>query len=1161
MLRLQWLMLSVCVLMFTACVVAVPDPDDGVFACENADDCRSGYVCRELVCVKEDGSRGKCDTDGCPTGEVCVEFSGGEIGCVDDCGSGCDNDHACAEVSGYQNGQNTMLAACVECPGGCDSTKQCELTGQDHTNYDAIERSCMPLTTDCRNSGCPIAQDVCARTQNDNTVCLPECFAINDTNQCNNAEICTEVYAYSNGNQVNRLACAPCLDGCSTQAQCQNHSGFPNYFDTMTLECVFPDQDCNTAANPCTGGTECVYTNSGGTICLFGCPSFTECGNQDACVEANGWRADNPNLSLAVCAPCPEACGPSDLCVSSDATAPTNFENHAFACEPLVGQCTSDNDCASQGGGLCVSIDNLNNGACVKACSECGSNESEGCVELNAPIGGVRAVCLPCPSQCALNNGTVCAADSWNAETLNNVSMQCVCDVNECHNDLGDSAYCTGDPPYCTAGSSTCMADPTGTCTAPYVCDVFADNCFADCNVSGVPCNSSYGDQCAYRQIYDGSMANLCVSDPCNSSCANDCLAAPYTGEAFCMTNSDECGGSQWCVDHAAGKNTCVWSGWLDGMGNCRTPCSGPGTCGSDICATLAERDRKLPTQVCMPPPTCSPACYLHQTCVYGDEAFISTACTWGCLNNNDCNTTEVCIIDTDRFPGNVDAAPIGTCVANNTCTSVGTDCSGGVETCEWVTAADNRTQTMLLCRPKPSMGARTGQSCDTQACATELGCIRHPSTNSHECRPYCDIANPKCPPGESCVESLRWDGTNYMGTTSACIPTDARYDLGEVGWTSWLGSITGVEGTWNNWSGGVDIVSMDGATGTGAGGGVLVLNDGTMFALYHTGTGEVCGWWPGTAHIGEAEYDQAYSMRRQRVLVECPPYANSNPLCVPDQPHPHLASGLMSDWDGCAFVSSSVVQHSWTDAFSPRGAIDDGLLAAVSVYRNAANSSERQSVRIARFVDMPERNYLSWAPFEAWVEPNRVVNELAVSADLVAWIASEQGNPSNQALHYIPTHAFFTGFDQAAVGVALFSGQIRDLDVDGNFMAWARQDGVTQYIHYASVKIENFSSTALNDDAISACTGCGLLSDSDKVMRAQPSLGSYYLAWNEPDTSTGMIRVRDLLHSTATDAQYSFVGARFGSPVIFKNPWSNNIRIWGFRVGDKTVMDFEFNY
>lgn len=379
-------------------------------------------------------------------------------------------------------------------------------------------------------------------------------------------------------------------------------------------------------------------------------------------------------------------------------------ENTAsVTCDP----CRSDADCA--GGGRCLAWPD-GYAYCAEPCAtsdDCPTGTSCGSYQ-----GGIA--CLPndghCGADLAVDRfGDPCAAD-----------VACV-----------DSGFCmtvTNGQAFCTTG------------------------CNSGCK-NGSVCNSA--NLCVERgKRPDGEVCR--VPGDCISSV---CMASSWRAGTCGRTCSFGCAIGELCGQDGQCRVECS-KGCPAGMacgsdGTCRGP-MGPGwpcgstyDCTSGECVTLSGLQfAAICTQSCEVPSDCPPGTGCSSTtkgmlCIPGKSLTAGSPCTTSamCGKGNGCDLSKI-------FGG------FGKCVP--TCAPFGLsgDCTAisGTGVCAW--NGDSG-----LCVSDTS-GKKEGTSCDAQSpCRADLVCAQIGSSSA--CRIDCDLNNPVCAEGLSC---LALDGSSVRG-------------------------------------------------------------------------------------------------------------------------------------------------------------------------------------------------------------------------------------------------------------------------------------------------------------------------------------------------------------------------------------------------------------
>lgn len=464
---------------------------------------------------------------------------------------------------------------------------------------------------------------------------------------------------------------------------------------------------------PCTTDEQCgtppvniCFANQ----CVLGCgqPNGLTCTGGQVCNTANG-RCEAAQQSCATDAECPSAqiCE-SQLCVPGCTLNPSLCDAATQLCDPstfrcvaLPTPCTMDSECMPP-------MTVCESSQCVPGCDQTGGIQ----------CSGTTPYCNSGTGRCQATQVGGCTLDSDCGATEICENMQCV--------------------PRCDA--------PTGSCTAPQVCNPTSGRCINGGLALGATC--SLNAQCTTNTCLGVTINSATVrtcSQPCGAQadCPLNFSCSDFSGMSFCIAETVFTPAADF--DTRAGgycdtnTNTCQ-SGW------CNT--------GDSVCLETCQRSSH-----------CSSfggQCYLHtytpssggtgyqQLCysVSGSAGGVS------CTTNSDCRS-GVC----NRYAGTCadHCCADSDCASNQNCGVYDLDTSNIVKVC---TAAGSGTRSL-------------GSSCTSAAqCATEVCAPTDPTATSSpmQCSTTC-CSNADCaalPNGGTC-QPLSGPVTGTL--VGVCIP------------------------------------------------------------------------------------------------------------------------------------------------------------------------------------------------------------------------------------------------------------------------------------------------------------------------------------------------------------------------------------------------------
>ena len=378
------------------------------------DDCASGLVCHEGVCLKPDG--GTCSTNGecvhtCISGS-CAPLSSANGAC--DAASGGDDDD-CSPGLFCNNGVCETSPSCnenSECSGG-DTCIGGYCRAQAATGG-----TCDPGDdADCV-SGHSCVSGVCLLDNGSPCGANGECVNVCISGTCSNKS--------GTGGDCDYLEDADCVSG----------------HDCTTLGCQLVDGQTG-----CTADSDCVHTCIAGT-CGPRVGTGETCDSQDDCIGGHGCSGGRCLLEDG------ETCGANDecleVCISNFCTSPSS---PLGACDTADGDadCDGDGQCT---GGICYLPNGSScssNSHCVETCISgtcapyattqgyCDTADDDDCEPNHACIS---SECLLHPGQSCLNNDecTDACVNGVCSNGLGNAGEPC-----DEHSDCDTGLPCVGD--------------------------------------------------------------------------------------------------------------------------------------------------------------------------------------------------------------------------------------------------------------------------------------------------------------------------------------------------------------------------------------------------------------------------------------------------------------------------------------------------------------------------------------------------------------------------------------------------------------------------------------------------------------------------------------------------------------------------------------------
>ena len=451
--------------LFIFCLIACDDNDDK--SCSSDQDCARGQICEASACTaipctgigECPGSGRTClaDLNTCSAKECGDQVAGTLLTCDEglECYTSGPYSYSC-----YTPGGPTMCASDADCamaPEGsaCCNNQCAEMCDVPVTMPDMMMGGSTPpadmmMTMTNANLCMPCANDGACTSLGDGA----KCTAIGEGNFC--TTICTESSDCPTGyNCFESLGqCIPSNFECAACQQTPCTAG--QFCNTNTGECGPPQTLCGNCSEDagCANGGVCRNIGSQASCvqsCDQGCPEGTTC-TDGGCIPDSG-----------TCDPCAGTCsGATSYCIAEEARCaecgPTVPCGDGLRCDLMTysctdalpnGMCVTDQDCQSNGGGLCF------NGTCVECfqdsdCPARNTCNTNSFVCEYSPCAGVEC-----------QRGSTCDASSGRCNPGCTSNTDCALpDVMECNTQTGQ---CYNKDGTCDlSGDSVCA--PGGQC-------------------------------------------------------------------------------------------------------------------------------------------------------------------------------------------------------------------------------------------------------------------------------------------------------------------------------------------------------------------------------------------------------------------------------------------------------------------------------------------------------------------------------------------------------------------------------------------------------------------------------------------------------------------------------------------------------------------------
>ena len=676
--------------------------------CDDGDVCTMSDTCHGGVCK---GDAVPCDDKDPCTVDSCAS-SGANPGCLHKLQSDgpCDDGDACTGgdhcIAGANAGQTLCVGVALADGLTCTDGDPCTATA------DCVSGKCTVKTSVC-DDGNPCTDDACASNSG-----AAECKHMYNIAICDDGNPCTigdTCFAGTCGG----LGKAKCddLDPCTADT-CDAASGGCKHTAQAGSSC--------TDNNICTTGDACAVLNGVG-LCQ---------GTTLTCDDGNPCTSDDCNPAFG----CEHAfvvagCDDGDPCTQGDKCITGQCVSGEYTC----GECVTNADCkAKEDGNFC-------NGTlyCEKQGHTCIVNPAT-IVTCPAPVGAgsacLKSTCQPASGTCVVtptNASGVC--DDGNICTSGDICKNGVCignygttvcdDNNACTTDVCDAVSgCLGlpldggtcnDGNVCTLGDACkagkCISGPALACDDGNPCTTDGCNAAQGCihNQNSLPCNDGNvctdGDLCKFgvctpTKSLNCDDGNFCTTDSCDpmSGCAHVSATGIACNDGNACTSGDKCIASQ-----------CIGPGSL--------PCNDGNPCTDDLCN---------PASGCTFVPNTS-VCSDGNACTDGD-ACQGGACKSGkTLNCNDTNTCTIDLCDPAAgctYTKMIDGQP---CSDNDACTA-NDACQAGA------------------CKPGTPVLCNDGQSCTTDTCSHQFGCVYTALSDGAACDD-----NNFCTPTDTCKTGI----------------------------------------------------------------------------------------------------------------------------------------------------------------------------------------------------------------------------------------------------------------------------------------------------------------------------------------------------------------------------------------------------------------------
>lgn len=586
------------------CAQPCVDSCAGDFVCKQLPGRDASYYClpRWLHACEPCTTSSACQAPGF-SGAACVDRgdSGGFCGTACDDSEDCPSGYTCALVTSVEDSQSQQclpksaatcacserakkLALTTTCNvkldvGTCAGQRTCGPSGLTPCDAKPTKEACNGLDDDCNGKtdeglcgdGNACTTDVCDPAKSgdgcSHTAAPGACDA--DDNACTEGDTCND-----------GVCKAGAVKSCDDNNPC-------------TLDSCLPASGCTQTDNDgtaCTDGDACTKTDvCTGGACVAG--TLTVCKSGGFCVTAVCDKADGSCIETAKKegTPCTDdnACTTKDSCVAGKcaSTAVVCDDKNLCttdSCHPVLGCQSTPNVQACDDGNPCTAADSCAAGLCngkpidAKTWCDDGNPCTTDSCNPQGGAGSPKAGCvhtnnqLACDDGSACSKGDVCTAGVCKAGV--NV-CQCTKDADCAAKEDGDlcngTLFCdkSAAPYKCAvnpktvvscskAGDTACKAAKCAPKTGK--CALSATNEGKSCDADGSVC--TVGDQCLAGSCKPGKTLGCDDGNPCTKDTCD--------GKQGCVTSklSDKtsCGTAKWCIAGACVKGVSCGDGTVN---------------------------------------------------------------------------------------------------------------------------------------------------------------------------------------------------------------------------------------------------------------------------------------------------------------------------------------------------------------------------------------------------------------------------------------------------------------------------------------------------------------------------------------------------------------------------------------------------------------------
>jgi len=811
--------------------------------CKDGNPCTMADHCEEGICI---GTTVDCDDENPCTDDACNDTGGCEFTANSE---ECDDENPC-----------TVADQCVdeECVGywvdcDCQEDDDCQQLEDGNlcngTLYCAVDK----LPYQC--AVVPESVLVCPEPEGVDAACLaPVCepntgecsfAAANDGAACEDGDKCTL------GDSCQDGVCSPGLDAnCNdgnpcTDDSCEPLAGCTNQSNDLPCN----DDDVCTTNDTCAEG---VCFGEGELKCDDGNPCTDDsCDPGVGCLQtANETECDDSNM-----------CTVLDLCLDTVCVGSGSLDcgdgNQCTddICLSEVGCTHLDIDGGCSDGNPCTLNDYCVAGACVAgALVDC--DDGNPCTDDSC---GDEGLCIHSANQAECDDGDKCTTGDHcgGSLCLTTGTLDCdddeICTTDYCDPELGcmsevNSVPCD-DEDVCTYGEHCNLGEcvPAGELTCEDNNPCTDDSCDPQAGCQFVPndgdCSDNNactdGDYCEGGGCQPGPLiycdeANPCTDDSCDvgTGCihvpnvkqcddGNECTVGEMCANGVCTGGEEPaCDDGNLCTDDSC--DALVGCVYVDNLVPCDdlNACTEQDACTAGICVpgevVICDDKNSCTSDSCDPAQGCVFA-HLAGSCDDGDACTQNDTCIDGICTPGDptvCNDGNVCTDDScEPDSGCVFLSNDGGCDDDDACTE-GDHCQGG------------------LCLPGDPVVCDDGNTCTTDSCSPQNGCVYVPVADGTDCG-----GGKTCLNGD-CVDCPNPHGTqtfNYSGNKQTFqIPTCVNKVTIEA-WGAQGGGSNGGE---------------DGGKG-GYAKGDLQVNPGSVLNIYvgEKGKNQSSGGWNGGGH------------------------------------------------------------------------------------------------------------------------------------------------------------------------------------------------------------------------------------------------------------------------------------------------------------------------